>query len=267
MSKSDKTTSTTAATLATDPASAAVSMGWRFAELYHFAPYTMPEEPKPTDPPPPHLPGVGQMSSGERAIATLFQIDAGITAVGLDPATLAKSTTTIKANIQGPHHTTAAIQDDVLDLYEDIRNTLAGQDPMLATAFGLGRMLADTCLLSTAGDRSTYETEFAPYRLQNAYDWLDELSQRLPAGAAGTVKSSVKRWADWLNTPPGTARPFGRGAGQRCLSRPRRRPRCIGRATSGAGCSPASRRPTTCSTPRRTSRPACGCSPTRGASR
>ena len=267
MSKSDKTTSTTTATPTTDPASAAVSMGWRFAELYHFAPYTMPEEPKPTDPPPPHLPGVGQMSSGERAIATLFQIDAGITAVGLDPAKLAKSTTTIKENIQGPHHTTAAIQDDVLDLYEDIRNTLAGQDPMLATAFGLGRMLADTCLLSTAGDRSTYETEFAPYRLQNAYDWLDELSQRLPAGAASTVKSSVKRWADWLNAPPGRRGRSVAARASRCLSRPRRRPRCIGRATSGAGCSPASRRPTTCSTPRRTSRPACGSSPTLGASR
>lgn len=46
-------------------------------------------------------------------------------------------------------------RDDVrtllLDLYLKVRDLIAGSDVSVATAFGLGRMLADTTLLPAAG--------------------------------------------------------------------------------------------------------------------
>jgi len=65
----------------------------------------------------------------------------------------------------------ADIRRHINGLYVDVRNRLEGADPELGTALGLGRMLADTCLLPAAQDWTTYEKQFDTHRLQNAYDW------------------------------------------------------------------------------------------------
>jgi hypothetical protein len=66
-------------------------------------------------------------------------------------------------------------------------------------------MLADTALLPRTGRPELLEERFDPYRLSNAYRWLDDLSTALPPNAAGAVKASLSAWEKWAQALPRTA--------------------------------------------------------------
>jgi len=189
---------TTLAAVPDNSVSISISLGWRLAELFDQDSYAL--GPGPNSPTPPdHLPGIGQMSAGERAIALTHQVEGAMQSLDLtmDQNNNPQTVREVIASAATPD----VIKRQILALYIVIRNELVGSHPDRATALGLGRMLADTCLLPTSRDRKTYSDAFDPYRLQNAYDWLDELSQALPARSAKAVSQSLGVWATWIAKP------------------------------------------------------------------
>ena len=91
----------------------------------------------------------------------------------------------------------------ILKTYKDLRAILATADVHLGTAFDLGRMLADTILLVEAGKADTFTEEFNPFRLNNAYGWLDDLHRMLPGHAADAVSGSLRTWEGWVSETHG----------------------------------------------------------------
>jgi hypothetical protein len=83
-------------------------------------------------------------------------------------------------------------------LYTDVRRRLAASATLLATAFGLGRMLADTVWLPRSDHPELYLERFDAYRLANAYGWLDDLQKAFPQRAAAAVHASLAAWEYWV---------------------------------------------------------------------
>ena len=204
------TTISVAPTGASLPNALALSLGWRLAEVFHQQSYVLEARPAADAPLPAHLPGVGQMSAGETAIALLHIIDSIARLLNL-PVDDDNNTRVITANIKGQVDP-VVIKKGILRLYMGFRDQLASTIPDQATALGLGRMLADTTLLPSSADANSYIREFQPTRLQNAYDWLGELEQTLPAKSAKTVRQSLRSWAEWVSAPDFLARRQNREA-------------------------------------------------------
>lgn len=180
-------------------ASIAVDLGWRFAELYHFPRLTGPPSKQDVQDVPPHLPGLGEMTYLEKACALWARMCADL--VALWSATGVQLPDT--ASIDEVLATLSSSQDDVrrciYDLYIRVRDCLAGGDPALALAFGLGRMLADTVMLPTAEHPEQFAEVFEKWRLGNAFEWLDDLDAALPPRSAAAVRASLVAWEDWYS--------------------------------------------------------------------
>jgi hypothetical protein len=176
----------------------ALDLGWGFAELYDAE-----ELPGPSGRRrrtlPGHLPGLGDMTAHERACALSAYVGAGLTA--LAKATGAELPTAEPINdalvVTGQEHDT--VRSVILDLYIDLRNRLAGGDPAVAVAFGLGRMLADTVLLPTSDKPQILVEQFGKWRLGNAFEWLDDLDASLPPRAGVAVRTSLRAWEEWVD--------------------------------------------------------------------
>ena len=155
---------------------------------------------------PPHLPGFGEMSDHERACALTAHVGADLTslkdALGLDAMPTVAS---VAEALEVPRHSRDDVRAAVLDLYLKVRDLIAGSDVSAATAFGLGRMLADTTLLPTDKDPQILAERFEGHRLANAFGWLDDLDAKLPARSAATVRATLTEWEQWVARLPRTA--------------------------------------------------------------
>lgn len=76
----------------------------------------------------------------------------------------------------------------MLDTFRHLRIEIGADDAHLSTAIDLGRVLADTVILANSPE--AYLTEFVSYRLQNAYEWLEDLHTSFPEHASDAVKGS-----------------------------------------------------------------------------
>jgi hypothetical protein len=191
-----------ATTITNTGVTSAFMVGWRLAEVYNQSGYAN-TPPDAAAALPEHLPGEGEMTMCQRAVVRLKYVEKVLKGLEITfgedsdvkPGVIASSIERQK---------TADTRRNVLQLFVQIRDSLSASNPPAATALGLGRMLADTCLLPNSTDPAKYQTEFAHARLQNAYDWLAELSQLLPPNAATTVTGSLKAWEAWVQTPGNT---------------------------------------------------------------
>jgi hypothetical protein len=189
----------------------AVCVGWRIAQLYDSD-----ELPGPSAHQdavlPPHLPGFGEMSDHERARALAVHVGADLTsmrdALGLD---VMPTVAPVLEALKVPRHSRDDVRAVVLDLYLEVRDLIAGSDVSAATAFGLGRMLADTTLLPTDKAPQILAERFEEHRLANAFGWLDDLDAKLPSRSAATVRATLAEWEQWVarlsRTPQGAIDP------------------------------------------------------------
>jgi hypothetical protein len=174
-----------------DAVRVAVDLGWRLAELYDRKNLPgPPDHPKPT-PIPPHLPGFGEMTSHEQACALAAHVTAELpflgTALRIDMPTMEG----VQAALSVAGHGDNEVRKELLGAYIEVRDRLAGSDPVVALGFGLGRMLADTALLPTSDRPGVLWERFESYRLANAFDWLDDLDAILPTHSASAVRASL----------------------------------------------------------------------------
>ncbi len=177
--------------------------GWRLAQLYDSDELPAPSGDGPQARPlPDHLPGASQMTGYEKAAVLAGQAGAVLTALtpklGVSPPTAAG----VRAVLASPGHDRDGVRHEIQALYLDVRARLAENAPELATAFGLGRMLADTVWLPRSGATGIFAERFYRYRLANAYGWLEDLDHFFPPRAAAAVSSSLRAWQDWVAGQP-----------------------------------------------------------------
>ena len=176
--------------------SIAIDLGWSFAELYDSERLPGPDGERSELPE--YLPGLGEMTAHERACAFVAHVGADLAAIGQVTGAELPSTTGIDKALAVPRHNRDSVRSAIHDLYIEVRDGLAGGDPTVALAFGLGRMLADTTLLPTSRFPDVLVREFGKGRLGNAFEWLGDLDAALPPRAAAAVEKSLRAWEDWV---------------------------------------------------------------------
>jgi len=182
--------------------SAAINLGWRLAELYNCIELPSPASPTQEKALPLHLPGIGEMSAYEKAVALIDHVDADLQALNAAVGGDLPAATDVRQRLDSPGHARDDVRKEVLGLYLTIRNALAGSAPLVATAFGLGRMLADTALRPTSKDGQLLPEQFDSFRLSNAHTWLDDLENALPKQSAAAVQGSLAAWEQWVADLP-----------------------------------------------------------------
>lgn len=194
---------------AQDAVCRAVNLGWRLAELYDSKRLPGPPQNEESKPLPPHLPGFGEMTAHERACALAAHAGADLASLGTVLNTEMPTIEAVRIPLvagRGRDEVRRAVHD----LYLDVRDRIAGSDPVAARAFGLGRMLADTALLPTTDQPEELGERFERWRLGNAFDWLDDLDAVLPVQSASAVRASLRAWEKWVcdrRRPDGTVDP------------------------------------------------------------
>jgi hypothetical protein len=175
----------------------AFRLGWRFAQLYHDPHRASTEVDSGREELPPHLPGFSRLSDGNRTELIIQEIQGDLRALDASLFTAAGSNpvSTFMDNMRGPLDHNAK-KRSILETYRFLRIRSGADDPHLGTAMDLGRMLADTVIL--AGPPAEYQAEFEPYRMQNAYSWLEDLHGSFPVHAADAVKGSLRYWEQWV---------------------------------------------------------------------
>jgi hypothetical protein len=183
----------------------AVCVGWRMAELYDSDELPGPSARREAGGLPTHLPGFGEMSDYEKACALAAHVGADLASLGhvLGLESMPTMAPVLEA-LQVPRHSRDDVRAVILNLYLEVRDMVAGSDVSAATAFGLGRMLADTTLLPTEAHPEILAERFDEYRLGNAFRWLDDLDARLPARSAPTVRTTLEEWKLWVTSLPRT---------------------------------------------------------------
>lgn len=192
-----------------DPSvSVAFALGWQMAELY---------EPGQGLARPPRrdsgLPGLGELSRGQRALIGLDQVDvalsrlkAHITEHGLEqPSTenarfaLPGDSATEAGGRPAGHPPDQVFADAIFDLHVELLATLTAADFKLGKSYGLGRALAETTRQPT--DLQTLKVKLEPHRLANLRAWLADLTSTLPPHAGHAVDESLGLWRDWALAP------------------------------------------------------------------
>jgi hypothetical protein len=182
-----------AAVPAPNAVSIALDLGWRFADLYDAAELPGPSA-RSRGTLPDHLPGLSDMTSHERAVALTAHVAAGLAALGKATGTELPTATSITEALSVRGQARDTVRSVVLGLYVDVRNRLAGGNPTVALAFGLGRTLADTVLLPTPDKADLLVEQFRKWRLGSAFEWLDDLDAWLPPRAGSAVQASLRAW-------------------------------------------------------------------------
>lgn len=180
------------------PVHLAFSLGWHVAELFHAdVPLATPEPaPAPVD----RLPGFGVLAALTRARATFQEIEVGVWELRAN-ASSAASLGQVGALLAAEHRSGGEVRAAVLELHVGLLIGLTALDFRQGKAYGLGRALAATSLLPSAGDWAKFADAFAPYRLSTVAGWLSDLKSLFPAHAADGVRRSLWAWADWTKHP------------------------------------------------------------------
>lgn len=187
------------AVAAADPVvTAAFLLGWRLAELYDRDHLPPPSAPSAETAAPPHLPGAGEATDHERAVLLLDQASSALQrlsgVIGDPPVSLDAT----RAVLDRPDHDRDDVRREIHAFVLAVRTRLGGAEPRLATAFGLGRVLADTVWLPRSKDPALYAACFEHHRLRNAHGWLDDLETAFPARSAAAVRAGLRAWEGWV---------------------------------------------------------------------
>jgi hypothetical protein len=179
-----------------------IRLGWRMAKAYHAPPPNQLEKEKTGEPLPEHLPGESELSSYEQGQTLVAEIQHDVTILKLAYAFILPSDADL-AGIVTPDGDGDSTKQALLTIHRELRRELATQDSHLATGLDLGRMLADTVLLTDLNTPKTLLEEFDHFRLGNAYGWLDDLHSLLPDHASDAVTGSLKKWEGWIASNKG----------------------------------------------------------------
>ena len=175
----------------------AIRLGWRMAQVYHKPPRTDFHADEPDRDPPDHLPGERELGSYERGRTLLAENQHGI--ASLEKAIEFKLSSKKELTHILKEQSDVEKRKSLLAVHRELHRKLAEYDPRFARGFDLGRMLADTVLLSDPMRPETILYEFNHYRLGNAYLWLNDLHSLLPERASYAVSGTLMAWQDWVD--------------------------------------------------------------------
>jgi hypothetical protein len=183
----------------------AFRLGWRFAQLYHNPHRATLEASARNGKLPKHLPSLSELSDGNRTELILREIQHDVAAIkpALSAADDPVSLDTLLNVMRGPIDSKGK-KTQIVETFRLLRIQIGADDARLSTAIDLGRMLADTVIPPDAS--GSFKAEFDHYRLQNAYDWLEDLHTSFPKNAADAVRGSLQYWEEWANNPSIAAR-------------------------------------------------------------
>lgn len=173
---------------------AAFVLGWRLAELYDRDSLPPPPAAGTTRSAPAHLPGASEATDYDRAVVLIDQVRTAVRSLSGVFGGQAPNLDDVRATLDREDHEREDVQLAVLEVHNDIRTRLTAVEPRLGTAYGLGRLLADTVWLPRSGRKELYRERFEHFRLANAHAWLDDLDRAFPSGAAGAVRAGLRAW-------------------------------------------------------------------------
>jgi hypothetical protein len=180
----------------------AFRLGWRFAELYHSPHCATLDSTATNDSPPQHLPSLSELSDGNRTELILLELTHDVAVLMAKQGQVVGDSTFLNTTLgvmRSKDQDNKARKTAVLGAFREVRIQICATDARFSRAIDLGRMLADTVIQANSlGFTSDYLTEFKSYRLQNAYEWLEDLHTSFPKRASDAVKGSLQCWEKWV---------------------------------------------------------------------
>jgi hypothetical protein len=173
------------------------AFGWQMARLYS-GPLSAIAKPGLDD----DLPGLSELPAAQQVTLGLAQADKALSRLKAflgDDAQL-PTTEAVRAETEKPFPDANAIRIAIFDLHVAILLQLTAADYRLGKAYGLGRVLADTCAPVQGfetGRRQALVHHLEPHRAQVIVGWLDDLKTVLPAHASEAVADSLLLWERW----------------------------------------------------------------------
>ncbi len=176
----------------------AFRLGWDLAELYK-ATWAGPWPPiDDSGDPPIQLPLRSELDANGRyrILRGSVQVEFSALATCLEPAGL-----TLRALPESATYTDLsdpARRSEVLEVHNDVYRALSEADFRLGKTYGLGRSLADTCVLSR--DATSFHQFFKHYRIQELAARLSDSESSFPTHSAKAVCQGLEIWERWVNT-------------------------------------------------------------------
>jgi len=183
----------------------AFGVGWHIAELYHYDRIPGEREREHSD----SLPGIGSLEPAKRAHLLTLQVTSGLGQLGQE--TLAQDGRGhIDAQLAANSIDSAALQSAVLDTHTLLLMALTATDTALGSAYGLGRALAETMLVPTTDQPTSFTPIFESYRIRTMQEWLTNLEGQFPPYAAAAVRLTLDHWSRWAHdiSRKNSARPW-----------------------------------------------------------
>ncbi len=172
----------------------AFGVGWHIAELYHYERIPGERERKHSD----SLPGIGSLEPAKRAHLLTLQVTSGLGQLGQE--TLAQDGRAhIDAELADESIDADVLQRAVLDTHTLLLMALTATDAALGSAYGLGRALAETMLVPTTDQPTSFTPIFESYRIRTMQDWLVNLEGQFPPYAAAAVRLTLNQWSRWAS--------------------------------------------------------------------
>ena len=179
---------------------AAVALGWQMAKLYHSpVPRGLAEDPRRGD----RLPGFSGFSAATHTkwLSEQIAVTAG-SLVADPPSALIRALDDVAGRLRTPGLDPDGTLGAVFTLHCRLLEALTVTDFRLGKAYGLGRALAETALVTAAAAAGEVTGEFRELlgagRLTTIKDWLVELKTVLPDHAAYAVSGALDDWRDWV---------------------------------------------------------------------
>lgn len=173
-----------------DQVTDAFSLGWHVAELYHVQRLPGETEPDRTD----SLPGIGRLPVKDRAILLAMQIEVGLERLGEEDLAQPELT----ERLQGERIEVGALKEAVRALHDRLLKTLTARDATVGKAYGLGRALSESMLLSSTDNPASFSRQFNEHRINTLNASLADLKGSLPPYAANAVQSTLSAWSSWV---------------------------------------------------------------------
>jgi hypothetical protein len=147
------------------------------------------------------LPGLSELPAAQLVKLGLEQADKALSRLNafLGDGRL-PTTAAVRAETEKPYPDANAIRLAIFNLHVAVLVQLTAADYRLGKAYGLGRVLADTCAPVHGFEterRQALVRHLQPYRAQVIVGWLDDLKTVLPAHASEAVADSLQLWERW----------------------------------------------------------------------
>jgi hypothetical protein len=195
---------------------AAVDLGWRIVEMYHWSNELDARE---TPAVGTRLPGFADLSQLIQAKLLSQQIEHNVKNL-ISPAEdspLAKALSAVSSYLgDTPTPALAGLHERTKTLHRQILEAVNVQDFTLAKAYSLGQTLADTASIPTTSDADTTKGQFQEqlqgYPIISIYSWLVELKSLLPNHPSYAVNRTLEDWRTWAAESKAPAAEFVREA-------------------------------------------------------